>query len=60
VGGRDAKGDSFPLSRSGGIGPLGADEGQGHVDAFDLAEPLLLLGPLATQVQVPFDLSEPG
>jgi hypothetical protein len=32
-----------------GVSLLGSDEGQGHVDAFDLTEPLFFLGSLAAE-----------
>ncbi|MEV8535827.1 hypothetical protein [Streptomyces sp. NPDC051211] len=44
------------MGGSSGVGLFGTDEGQGHVDAFDLAEPLLFLGAFAAQDQVSFDL----
>ncbi|MFH9888016.1 hypothetical protein [Streptomyces luteogriseus] len=48
------------MCESSGVGLFGADEGQGHVDAVDLADPLFFLGSLAAEDQVLLDFNDQG
>ena len=43
-----------------GVSEFVAKVGQGEVDAFDFAEPALVLGALAAVLKVGFDVGEPG
>ncbi|WP_181140793.1 NucA/NucB deoxyribonuclease domain-containing protein [Streptomyces sp. Ru62] len=49
-----------PLGETGGVSLLGAEEGQGQVDAFDLAQPLFFECALAPHEEVLLDVGKPG
>ncbi|MFD5771412.1 hypothetical protein ACFWIN_37060 [Streptomyces sp. NPDC127049] len=60
AGGGDAEDGGRPPGGPCGGGLFRADQRQGQIDPLDLAEPLLLLGPFATQGEVLLDLRESG
>src|SRR6266700_7278363 len=58
--GRYAELDRRDASKALGLLPFLPEEGEGEVDALDLAEPSLVFGPATAAQQIVLDLVEPG